>query len=140
QVVVFRPLIGEPLISVIMVTIGLTIVFRATVNWIFGTHVESFPTVFETESVQILGLNVQTPYIMSFVVSILIMIGFYLFFKYARMGLAMRATAFDQQVAQSLGISVRRVFALSWAISAMVSALAGVVIAMVNGVSSGLAL
>ena len=54
------------------------------------------------------------------------------------MGLAMRATAFNQQVAQSLGISVRQVFALSWGISAMVSALAGVVVGVVNGVSSAL--
>ena len=50
----------------------------------------------------------------------------------------MRATAFDQQVAQSLGISVKTVFAISWAISATVSAVAGVVVAVVNGVSSGL--
>jgi branched-chain amino acid transport system permease protein len=50
----------------------------------------------------------------------------------------MRATAFDQQVAQSLGISVKQMFALSWAISAMVSALAGVVVGIVNGVSAAL--
>jgi branched-chain amino acid transport system permease protein len=54
------------------------------------------------------------------------------------MGLAMRATAFNQQVAQSLGISVKNVFAMAWAISAMVSALAGVVVGMVNGVSGAL--
>jgi branched-chain amino acid transport system permease protein len=54
------------------------------------------------------------------------------------MGLAMRATAFDQQVAQSLGISIPRVFALSWGISAMVSAVAGVVVGVVNGVSAAL--
>src|SRR5205823_3222077 len=64
--------------------------------------------------------------------------GFAWFFKFSRMGLAMRATAFDQQVAQSLGISVRTVFALSWGISAMVSALAGVVVGVANGVSSAL--
>ncbi len=75
---------------------------------------------------------------MSMVVSVVIMVGFDCFFKYSRMGLAMRATAFDQQVAQSLGISVKHVFAFSWAISAVVSALAGVVIGMVNGVSSAL--
>jgi branched-chain amino acid transport system permease protein len=50
----------------------------------------------------------------------------------------MRATAFDQQVAQSLGISVKQVFAMAWAISAIVSALAGVVFGIVNGVSSAL--
>ena len=66
------------------------------------------------------------------------MVGFFAFFKYSRMGLAMRATAFDQQVAASLGISVHRVFTLAWAISAMVSAVAGVTVGMVNGVSSAL--
>jgi branched-chain amino acid transport system permease protein len=60
------------------------------------------------------------------------------FFHSSRYGLAMRATAFDQQVAQSLGISVKSVFAMAWAISAVVSAVAGVVVAVVNGVSAGL--
>lgn len=140
QMIVLRPMIGEPIISVIMLTIGLSIVFRAATNWIFGSNVVSFPKIFDIESVEIMGLNVQMPYVMSFGISILVVIGFYLFFKHSRMGLAMRATAFDQQVAQSLGISVEKVFALSWAISAMASALAGVVIGMVNGVSSSLAI
>lgn len=139
QVVVLRPMIGEPIISVIMMTIGLSIVLKALMGWAFGVQVKPFPTIFETSSIDIFGLSVQSAYLMSFVISILIMVVFFWFFKYSRMGLAMRATAFDQQVAQSLGISVRRVFALSWAISAMVSALAGVVIGIVNGVSSGLA-
>ena len=52
-------------------------------------------------------------------ISVVIMAGFAYFFKYSRMGLAMRATAFDQQVAQSLGISVKQVFAIAWAISSV---------------------
>ena len=71
--------------------------------------------------------------------SLITMAIFYWFFKFSRMGLAMRATAFDQQAAQSLGISVDRVFAAAWAISAMVSALAGVVLGLVNGISTALA-
>ncbi|MBK1663078.1 branched-chain amino acid ABC transporter permease [Rhodospirillum rubrum] len=138
QVVVLRPMIGEPIISVIMVTIGLSIFLRALVNWVFGQSARSFPKIFEAQSVDIAGLNVEPAYLMSFAISIIIMIGFYYFFRYSRHGLAMRATAFDQQAAQSLGISVKRVFAMAWAISAMVSALAGVVMGMVNGVSSAL--
>lgn len=138
QVVVLRPLIGEPIISVIMVTIGLSIFFQALMKWLFGVFVQPFPAVFETTTVTVLGLNVQTVYIMSMVVSVIIMAAFAYFFKFSRVGLAMRATAFDQQVAQSLGISIKRVFAISWAISAMVSALAGVVVGVVNGVSSEL--
>ena len=138
QVIVLRPMIGEPVISVIMMTIGLSIFFQALMKWIFGVLPQPYPPVFAVRSVNILGLEVQTVYLMAMAVSLVIMVGFAWFFKMSRMGLAMRATSFDQQVAQSLGISVRQVFALSWAISAMVSAVAGVVVGVVNGVSSAL--
>lgn len=138
QVVVLRPLIGEPIISVIMVTIGLSIFFQALMKWIFGVSAQPFPRIFATPTLDIMGLQVQTVYAMAMLISIGIMVSFAWFFNFSRMGLAMRATAFDQQVAQSLGISVRQVFALSWAISAMVSAVAGIVVGVVNGVSSAL--
>lgn len=138
QVVVLRPMIGEPIISVIMVTIGLSIFFQALMKWMFGVFAKPFPQIFSTQTMNIAGLEVQTVYVMSLAISILIMAGFGWFFKYSRLGLAMRATAFDQQVAQSLGISVRHMFAMSWAISAMVSAVAGVTVGVVNGVSSAL--
>jgi branched-chain amino acid transport system permease protein len=108
-------------------------------QWIFGVLPQPFPQIFPVRSVNVFGLEVQTVYIMSMAVSGIIMAGFAWFFKFSRLGLAMRATAFDQQAAQSLGISVRQVFALSWAISAMVSAVAGVVVGVVNGVSGSLA-
>ena len=138
QVLVLRPMIGEPIISVIMVTVGLSIFFQAMMKWMFGVWAKPFPEVFGTKAINVLGLNVQTPYILSMGVSLVIMAGFAWFFKFSRFGLAMRATAFNQQVAQSLGISVKSVFAMAWAISAVVSALAGVVVGMVNGVSSAL--
>jgi len=138
QVVVLRPLIGEPVISVIMATIGLGIFFQALMKWIFGVFAKPFPPIFASERVLILGLQVQTAYLLSLGISIVIMAGFAWFFTASKHGLAMRATAFDQQVAQSLGISVPKVFAMSWAISAVVSAVAGIVVGMVNGVSSAL--
>jgi len=138
QMIILRPLIGEPIISVIMVTIGMSIFFQALMKWMFGTFAQPFPPIFPVDKVNVMGLQVQTAYLMSTGVSLAIMAGFAWFFKYSRMGLAMRATAFSQQVAQSLGISVRQVFALSWGISAAVSAIAGVVVGIVNGVSSAL--
>jgi branched-chain amino acid transport system permease protein len=139
QVVVLRPLIGRPVISIVMVTIGLSVFFQALLRWMFGAFAQPFPQVFSTKSVQILGLNVETAYLMSLVISVIIMAGFAYFFKFSRMGLAMRATAFDQQAAQSMGISVKHVFAIAWAISAAVSALAGVVVGLVSGVSASVA-
>lgn len=139
QIIILRPMIGEPIISVIMVTIALSTVFQALMKWIFGVNLQPFPPVFATKTVQIFGLTIQTVYLMSLVVSGLMMAGMAYFFKASKYGLAMRATAFNQQVAQSLGISVKNVFAVAWAISAVVSAVAGVVVAVVNGVSAGLA-
>src|SRR5580698_193739 len=133
QVVILRPMIGEPIISVIMVTIGLSTVFQASLKWIFGVNPQPFPQVFTSQSLSFLGLQIQTVYVMSLVVSVAMMLGMAWFFRVSKYGLAMRATAFNQQVAQSLGISVKSVFAMAWAISATVSA-----VAVVNGVSSGL--
>ncbi len=138
QVVVLRPLIGEPIISVIMVTIGLSIVFQALMKWMFGVFAQPFPPVFKTQQIDIAGVQIQTIYLLSLGISLLLMAGFAIFFKYSKYGLAMRATAFDQQVAQSLGISVKNVFAMAWAISAVVSSVAGIVVGIVNGVSSAL--
>ncbi|EPJ43255.1 MAG: branched-chain amino acid ABC transporter permease [Osedax symbiont Rs2] len=140
QMVVLRPMIGEPIISVIMITIGLSIFFQSLMKWIFGVSPQSYPQVFDTQNINILGLNIEMAYLMSTVIALVIMGAFYFFFKYSKHGLAMRATAFDQQVAQSLGISVKNVFAMSWAIAATVSATAGVVLGMVNGVSDSLSI
>lgn len=140
QVIVLRPLIGEPTISVIMATIGLSIFMQAGMNWIFGNNAERFPDVFgDFGTVAIAGLNFETAYLLSLVLSLIVMVLFYWFFKMSRFGLAMRATAYNQQVAQSLGVSVRQVFAMAWAISALVSCMAGIVLGLVNTVSNGLA-
>jgi branched-chain amino acid transport system permease protein len=137
-VVVLRPMIGEPIISVIMVTIALSTTFQAATKWIFGVNLQPFPQVFAASAITLLGIQIQTVYLMSLAVSIAMIAGMAWFFSASKYGLAMRATAFDQQVAQSLGISVKNVFAVAWAISATVSTIAGVVVAIVNGVSAGL--
>ena len=138
QMIVLRPMIGEPIISVIMVTIALSTIFQALMKWIFGVNLQPFPEIFATKTVSIGPLQIQTVYLMSLAVSAAMMAGMAWFFRASRYGLAMRATAFNQQVAQSLGIPVKNVFAMAWAISAVVSAVAGVVVAVVNGVSAGL--
>jgi branched-chain amino acid transport system permease protein len=138
QLVILRPMIGEPIISVIMVTIALSIILQALMKWMFGVNPQPFPRIFATETINFAGLQLQTVYVLSLVVSLAMMAGMAWFFRASKYGLAMRATAFNQQVAQSLGISVKSVFAMAWAISATVSAVAGIVVAVVNGVSSGL--
>src|SRR5947207_15779958 len=81
QIVILRPMIGEPIISVIMVTIGLSTVFQAALKWIFGVNPQPFPRVFTSQSVSLLGLQIQTVYAMSLVFSVAMMIGMAWFFR-----------------------------------------------------------
>src|SRR3978361_383565 len=62
QILILRPMIGEPIISVIMVTIGLSTVFQAALKWIFGVNPQPFPRVFTSQAVSLFGLQIQTVY------------------------------------------------------------------------------
>jgi branched-chain amino acid transport system permease protein len=130
---ILRPMIGEPVISVIMVTLGLSSVLKAIVQGIWGTDTRPFPEIFPSTPVQIGPLPVSQGYLYSVGCVAILLLLFTLFFKYSRAGIAMRATAFSQQVAQSMGISVRRMFALAWAIAAVVSAIGGILLGGVRG-------
>jgi branched-chain amino acid transport system permease protein len=136
---ILRPMIGEPIISIIMVTIGLALVFRSLVSAVWGTEILVYePKLFPQQMVNIGGLPVSLEFVWCFVLSVFLLAVFSAFFKYSKAGVAMRATAFNQQVAQSMGISVKHIFALSWIISAVVSGIGGVLIGNINGINSSL--
>jgi branched-chain amino acid transport system permease protein len=130
---ILRPLIGEPVISVIMVTLGLSSILRAVVQGIWGTDTRPFPPVFPSSPVMFGPVPVSQGYIWSLGSVALLLILFSAFFRYSREGIAMRATAFSQQVALSMGISVKRIFALSWSIAAIVSAIGGILLGGIRG-------
>ena len=138
--VVLRPLLGEPIISVIMVTLGLSSVLKAIVQGIWGTDTRPFPQVFPIGPVMLGPLPVSQGYLWSLACVAVLLVALTIFFRRTRLGLAMRATADSQQVALSMGISVRRIFALSWSIAAVVSAAGGMLLgAMRGGVDGSLA-
>ncbi len=138
--VVLRPLLGQPVISVIVVTLGLSSVLKAIIQGLWGTDTIPFPQVFPTEPVQVGPLPVSQGYLWSvFCVATLLLL-FSFFFRFTRQGIAMRATAFSQQVALTMGVPVKRIFALSWSIAAVVSVAGGVLLgAMRGGVDGSLA-
>lgn len=133
-----RPLIGESTISVIMVTIGLSSVLKALVQLVWGTQIKVFPQVLPSEPLFLAGVPIAPVYLAAFVLSVLLFGVFSLFFKYSRLGVAMRATAFDQQAAQSMGIGIKNIFALSWCIACVVSGVGGVILGNINGINSQL--
>ncbi|WP_031483209.1 branched-chain amino acid ABC transporter permease [Maridesulfovibrio frigidus] len=135
---ILRPLIGEPIISVIMVTIGLSSILKSLVQVFWGTQIRVFPHILPQEPFMLMGLPIAPVYIAAFVLCLLLFAIFSLFFKYSSVGIAMRATAFDQQAAQSMGIGIKNIFALSWCIAAVVSSIGGIILGNINGINSQL--
>lgn len=130
---ILRPLIGEPIISVIMVTLGLTYVLRGLVIMIWGNDIRQF-NVFPESPLDLWGVKLSYLYLWSMGVSFFLLTFFALFFKYARTGIFMRAVADHQTAAQSMGISVKRIFAISWCIAAVVSSIGGILVGNIAGV------
>jgi branched-chain amino acid transport system permease protein len=136
---VLRPLIGESPISVIMVTIGLAAVLRAVVQMFFGTAVREQPAILPRDSVRILGALVPLNRLLVIGIAAVVLAGFTVFFRRSRHGIAMRAVADDQQAALTVGISVRRVFAMAWALAAASALVAGVLLADISAVEQNIA-
>lgn len=132
---VLRPLIGEPVISVIMVTIGISSLLRAIVNATWGTYGRAFPAFIPSTNVYIFNAVVPADRLIAIALGVLLLGAFTLFFRYSADGIAMRATADDQQAALSMGISVKHIFAVAWSISAVTAAVAGALVANIVGVS-----
>ncbi len=131
---VLRPLIGEPIISVIMVTIGLSSLLRAIVSTIWGNQPRAFPPFIPSQPINILGATVGADRLWAIVVAIAMLWLFNFFFKRSKEGIAMRAVADDQQAALSMGISVKKIFAWAWSIAAMSAAIGGALLANIVGV------
>lgn len=132
---VLRPLIGEPTLSVIMVTIGLSSLLRAIVVGIWSPLPRSFPAFVPSQDVRILNAVVGAERLTAIALAAMLLALFTVFFRYSADGIAMRAVADDQQAALSMGISVRRVFAVAWSISAITATIGGLLLANIIGVS-----
>jgi branched-chain amino acid transport system permease protein len=132
--VILRPLIGEPVISIIMVTIGLSSILKGLAHIIWTASFRSFPEILPSEPWDLGFAIVPSALKWGFVFGIVGVIIFSLIFKYSRIGIAMRANASDQQVAQSMGISAKMIFALSWSFAACAAAIGGIVIGNISGI------
>ncbi len=131
-----RPLIGEALIEVIMLTVGLAAMFKGIMLFIFGGNLFNYPDFLPKNlTVQMGNINIPPVYVATFMIGIIFLVIFGLFFKYSSQGIYMRSVADNQPAALSLGVHVRRVFALSWAIAALVCAMSGIILGIINGIN-----
>ena len=135
---VLRPMIGKPVFVVAIITIGVDVVVRVVTNAFIGLDVRQVGDPWGLNTVTLLGVEVQQRYLVMFGTTVAVVAVLFAFFRFSRVGLAMRAVAHDQEVALAQGISVGSVFALSWAIAGGLAALAGVFVATGAGVDQQL--
>jgi branched-chain amino acid transport system permease protein len=144
-----RPMTGQPLLSIILMTLGLSQVLQGLALLVFGSVQRNFPQIFSVTD----PYKITTPFIFngnnitiilkqnlvwSFVIAILCVVVISLFFRFTKTGLTMRGTSEDHELAQSIGININRVFGLSWAFAGMVATIAGVLLATSSGLDMSL--
>jgi branched-chain amino acid transport system permease protein len=135
---VLRPMVGKPVFVVAIITIGVDVVVRVVTNAFIGLDVRQVGDPWGLTTVPFLGAEVQQRYLVMIGTTAVVTVALFAFFRYSRIGLAMRAVAYDQEVALAQGISVGSVFALSWALAGGLAALAGVFVATGAGVDQQL--
>jgi branched-chain amino acid transport system permease protein len=130
---VLRRMVGQPVFAVIMVTIGLLFIIREAVTGIWGFDRLNLGDPWGIHRIDVGDLALATKDVWTIGLAAVVLAAFFAFFRYSRLGVAMRATAFDQEAAIANGISARRIFALAWAIAAAVGTIAGVMFAAGGG-------
>ena len=146
-----RPMTGQPLLSIILMTLALAQLLQGLTILVFGTVQRSFPVIFDvTNPYQItlpftyndnpMILVLRQNLVWTFVVAMVCVTLLWLFFQYTNTGLAMRATAEDHETAQSVGIRINRVFGISWAIAGIIATVGGILIATASGLDLSLSI
>ena len=129
---VLRRVMGQPQFAVVMLTIGLGAIFRSFASITWGSEIYTLPTPFSARATRIGGVSVSHEYLSIIAGTIVLCAVLYVFFTHTRVGVAMQAASQNQLAAYYMGIPVKLMFSLIWAISAGVAAIAGVLLAPVS--------
>ncbi len=134
-----RPLVGQPELAMIMMTIGLSVVLEGLATLIWGGEYKTYHGVLPTVTLKLGQISVPPESLIGLIVSVVAVALLMVLFRYTKIGLAMRATAEDLQVVQSVGIRATTVYAVSWVIACVVGVVGGILLGGVSGVMIPLA-
>jgi len=135
---ILRPLIAQPILSLITVTLGMAFFIEGAVSFIWPKSVAALPRLFPQEPIHIGTAVVSQEYLWAAAISLILFGLLSLYFKYHKMGIAMRATADDQMAVQACGIPVTRIFSMSWMFACVLAAIGGVLMSCIGGITFGL--
>lgn len=134
--VFLRRLIGEPIISVIMVTIGLMFILDGIIYLTpFGAENFSYPEFLPKTPISLGGVSISWTQLVGVIITAIMIAGFTWFFKRSTLGISMRAVSDDQMASMSIGISIPKVFGLAWATAGFSAAAAGGIIGNITGLN-----
>jgi branched-chain amino acid transport system permease protein len=134
-----RPLLGEPVLAVVMVTIALATVLGGLATLLWGAEYKAYHGLLPTITLKVGAISIPSESLIGLIVSVICVVLLMLLFRYTKIGLAMRATAEDLQVVQSVGIKVTTVYAVSWVIACVVGVIGGILLGGVSGANMELA-
>ncbi len=134
-----RPMIGQPILATIMITIGIGIFLKglALLLWSHNIGIK-YPTIITEKTISVFSVPISNVTIGIFFFGLILVILLSIFFNHSRTGLHMRAAAESHQLAQSMGIRVTQAIAQSWAIAAIVATLGGFLLGYIRGIDFGL--
>ncbi len=134
-----RPLVGQPVLAVVMVTIALATILGGLATLLWGAEYKAYHGLLPTITLTVGMISIPSESLIGLIVSIICVVLLMLLFRYTKIGLAMRATAEDLHVVQSLGIRATTVYAVSWAIASVVGVIGGILLGGVSGANMELA-
>ncbi len=135
---VLRQMVRQPLHAILLVTVGVLLLVEPIVTTIWRSPQPSIDTPFELDKLEIGDVRILQISIAAIVIAAIVLAAFFLFFRYTKYGVAMRATAVDQEAALMQGINVNGIIALSWAIAGVVAVLGGAMLGANAGPKTGL--
>jgi branched-chain amino acid transport system permease protein len=132
---IMRPMLGEPVLSVVLVTVGLAVVLRSIVTIIWGASPHKFEVAGADTILNIAGIGIRVSQVGVIIALVLAVGGFWFFLRHSRFGVAMRAVAADEKTARLMGVSTARVQAVAWASASGLAGLAGALFAVIYGLT-----
>lgn len=136
---ILRPLVGQSVLAIIMMTIALGTMLEGFATLIWGGIYEEYHGVLPTITLKVGEISIPPETLIGIIVSVIVVVALMMLFRYAKIGLAMRATAEDEQVVQSAGIKVTMVYTISWIIACVVGVVSGIILGGVSGVMVSMA-
>jgi branched-chain amino acid transport system permease protein len=127
--VVIRPVEHAPELAIVVVTVGLLIALNGAATWIWGPEIKFFPSMFPTHSAKVGGVTIPLDALEIAGVTLGIVLTMFLFFRYTKLGLALRASATEPNVSRLLGVRVGWMLALGWGLAALLGAVSGLLAA-----------